>query len=318
MIHPKLPNYRLIALVGKGSSGLVYKAFYKPERRVVAVKVLKLEASRNQQARFVREVKAISQLRHPNIIEIFDVGLRGEVLYYSMPYIEGNTLRRHLRKAEPPLEAVVAVLAKVARALDYAHEKGFVHRDVKPQNILIAKDGEPFLIDFGFAKKSEGDFLVTRIGATVGSPMYMAPEQASGRLRLLGPKTDVYALGTILYLVLTGTLPHPADQPAMAIVRSILTVVPQAPRSINPSAPAPLEAVCMRAMEKTLEDRYSSAAAFADDLESWLEGSQLSDLVALGPPPSWSSTSLKAVTSSELRWWPRLWARLRRWLRGAS
>ncbi len=312
--HPRLPaDYQLLALVGKGSSGLIYKALYRPEKQIVAVKVLNREASRSQRARFLREIKAISALRHPNIVRIFDVDLSDEACFYSMQYVDGVTLRKYLKQNPQNLRGAVRILATVARALHYAHGKGFLHRDIKPQNILVAKDGTPLLIDFGFAKRRAGDELVTRIGVTVGSPMYMAPEQAAGLHKKLCPQTDVYALGTILYLALTGRLPFAENPNKMAVVRAIQTTIPPEPRTLNPDAPEPLEAVCMRAMEKLIEGRYPTAEGFAEDLERWLQGSGLVELVKKGPPLSWSSTRLKALTPAEVSWWGRLLARIKGW-----
>ncbi len=272
------PDYKFLKLVGKGASGHIYKAIWKPYNKIVAVKVLNTEASKNQRARFLREVKAIARLMHPNIVQIFEVDI-SNACYYSMQYIEGQTLGPVIKSSEYSLREKVRFLEQVAKALHYAHGEGFMHRDVKPQNILVSKDGKPYLIDFGFAKNKHQDVLVTKDGTTVGTPLYMAPEQALGRQDMLGPQTDVYALGTILYQILTRRLPY-RKKSMIEIIRAIVYETPAAPRTLDESVPEALEAVCMRAMEKSLQKRYSSAAAFADDLDLWVRGSSLEHLTA--------------------------------------
>lgn len=270
------PDYRFLKLVGKGASGHIYKAIWKPYNKMVAVKVLNTKASKNQRARFLREVKAIARLMHPNIVKIYEVDI-SNACYYSMQYIDGCTLDPVIKSAKYNIRAKVKLLVKVAKALHYAHGEGFIHRDIKPQNILVSRKGKPLLIDFGFAKNKANDVLVTKEGTTVGTPLYMAPEQALGRQNLLGPQTDVYALGTILYQILAGRLPH-NKKSMIEIIRAIVYETPPAPRTLNPEVPAALEAVCMKALEKSLETRYRSAGSFADDLDQWVRGSKLEHL----------------------------------------
>ena len=270
-------DYELLGELGRGGMGVVYKARQKSLDRLVAVKmILRGElASPVDQARFHAEAEAAARLDHPGIVPVYEVGEQAGQPYFVMKLVEGATLARRL--AEGPLSPreTTTMLAEVARAIDYAHQRGVLHRDLKPSNILIDGEGRPHVTDFGLAKRVSADGSLTRSGAVLGTPCYMAPEQAAGNRGQMGPATDVYSLGTILYQTLTGRPPFQAAT-AVDTVLLVLEQEPLPPRLLNPRADRDLEMISLRCLQKPPELRYASAAGLAADLEAYLAGEPVS------------------------------------------
>jgi WD40 repeat protein len=265
----ELGRFRLLEVLGQGSSGTVYKAYDPVLERAVALKVPKLAADDPAQAeRFLAEAKAAARLRHPNIVTVHDTGQAGPACYIVSEFIEGVPLSVRLERGRPALKLAVRWVRDLARALAYAHGQGIVHRDVKPANIMIDRTSRPLLTDFGLARRLDA-------GAdggqedVAGTPAYMAPEQARGDPDRVGPRSDLYALGAILYELLTGKRPHGgAARPVLARLRAGQPPVP--PRRLDPAVPRALEAVCLRALAARPGDRYPGAADLAGDLQRWL------------------------------------------------
>jgi serine/threonine-protein kinase len=221
----------------------------------------------NFMRRFQREAKAVAQLSHPNIVPIHNYGEQGEFAYIAMQYVEGGTLKHERDKQLEPVQAL-RLLLPVIRALDYAHERGIVHRDIKPGNILLNDDGWPLLADFGLARMAEASVKLTGTGVGVGTPMYMSPEQGQGLD--VDRRTDIYSLGIVLYELLTGDVPFKADTPMAVVVKHMTAAMPM-PREVNPEIPKELEQIILKATAKNPEDRYQTATAMAAALEEALE-----------------------------------------------
>lgn len=266
-------DYRLLQELGRGGMGVVYKAVQKSLGRPVAIKMLLRRdlASPTDIQRFRSEAEAAAQLDHPGIVSVYEVGEWDGHPFYSMRYIEGTTLGRRL--AEGPLQPreAAGLLAVVADAIDAAHAKGVLHRDLKPSNILIDRDGRPHVSDFGLAKRIEADMSVTHTGAILGTPCYMAPEQAAGSRGDVGTTSDVWSLGAILYQMLTGRPPFQAASP-MDTLLAVLETDPPMPRLVNASVNRDLEMIALKSLQKPQELRYASAGALAADLRSFLAG----------------------------------------------
>lgn len=266
-------DYELLAELARGGMGLVYEARHVPLNRRVAVKLLAGGdlASPRFQERFRTEAAAVAALDHPNIVPVYEIGEVSGQPFFSMRLMEGGTLAARVARAGGPLpnrEAAVLV-AKVARAVHYAHQRGVLHRDLKPGNVLLDSRGEPRLADFGVAKLLEQDSTVTHTQGLLGTPAYMAPEQAAGRGHDLTTAADVYGLGAILYELIAGRPPF-AGGTTLETIRHVLEREPKRPRLENPAADRDLEVICLKCLEKTPERRYSSADALAEDLERWL------------------------------------------------
>src|SRR5262249_44912508 len=219
----------------------------------------------NERERFRREAEAVAALRHPNVVQVYDVGDADGRPYFTMELMEGGSLARKLSGAPQPARRTAALLATLAGAVQAAHEAGVVHRDLKPGNVLLTADGTPKVADFGLARRLDSDEHLTLSGAIIGTPSYTAPEQARGDRGVVGPRTDVYALGAILYECLTGRPPFHAGTPA-ATLQPVVADEPVNPRRLNPSVPRDLETVCLKCLHKEPQKRYASAAELADDL----------------------------------------------------
>ena len=265
-------DYEILMEIARGGMGIVYKARQVSLNRIVAVKVILSGelASETEVKRFYKEAEAAANLQHPNIVAIHEVGEQGRH-YFSMDYVEGADLGQHLRQGPMDPRQAAAVLKKVTEAVAYAHMQGTLHRDLKPSNILLDGNGEPRVTDFGLAKRSADREGATLSGTVLGTPAYMAPEQAAGRLDKIDGRTDVYGLGAVLYAMLTGKAPF-AGETALAVMREVTDSPPTAPSKLNPKVPVALEVICLKCLEKNPENRYASAIDLAADLSRFLHG----------------------------------------------
>jgi serine/threonine-protein kinase len=270
---PPIPGYEVQALLGRGGMGVVYKAWHRRLNRPVALKMLLAGAYAQPQEleRFLREAEAIAGLRHPNIVQVHDVGDVAGRPYFTMEYVEGGSLAEKIAGTPQPAREAAALVAAVAEAIQAAHHSGLVHRDVKPSNILLNAEGTPKVTDFGLARRLEGADGLTLSGAPLGTPSYMAPEQARGQKGAIGPATDVYALGAVLYELLTGRPPFRAET-ASATLHQVLEEEPVPPARLNPQASRDLETICLKCLQKEPSRRYASAQALADDLHRFQRG----------------------------------------------
>jgi serine/threonine-protein kinase len=275
----RIGSYEILGVLGRGGMGVVYKAHQPSLKRTVALKmILDAAAEPTALARFKAEAEAVAQLQHANIVQIYEIGEHEGRPYLSLEYVDGGTLAKRLARMLPMPREAAQLVEMLARAMHAAHQRGIVHRDLKPGNVLLTADGMPKISDFGLAKQTRdqasGESPMTRTGDVLGTPSYMAPEQAAGQTRLVGPATDVYALGVILYEMLTGKTPFGADT-AVAAIRRLLTEEPVRPSRIQPYVPRDLETICLTCLEKKPQRRYASAEALADDLRAFLAGDNI-------------------------------------------
>ena len=293
-------RFQLRSVVGQGGFGTVYRAYDPVLDREVALKVPRFVACEPEQIkRFLTEAKAAARLRHPNIVAVFDCGEVEGMYYIAAEFVPGEPLSTRLARERPTFAQVARWVRDLASALAYAHGEGIVHRDIKPANIMIDRRLRPQLTDFGLAKlRAEGaahtsrkralgaapageTASMTATGAILGTPAYMAPEQARGEGKAVGPHSDQYSLGAVLYELLTGRRPFAEVQPTQgafpleAVLRKIATTAPAPLRLLRPEIPQDLEAICLKAMAKEPKDRYADAGELASDLELWLKGALL-------------------------------------------
>jgi hypothetical protein len=274
---PALPGYEVLEEVGRGGMGVVYKARQNVPRRLVALKMILGGdfGETDRLERFRREVAVVARLQHANVVQIHEVGEHHGRPYFTMEYVEGGTLARHLAgRPQAPAEAA-ALVEQLARAVQHAHAKGIVHRDLKPSNVLLAA-GIPKITDFGLAKLLEGATTIaagpqTQSGAILGTPSYMAPEQAAGKSKQIGSAVDVYALGAILYECLTGQPPFQGPTALDTLMR-VTMEEPAPPRRLRPETPRDLEVICLKCLRKEPGKRYATAGELADDLRRFLDG----------------------------------------------
>src|SRR5438094_316394 len=268
----ELGDYELLEEVGRGGQGVVFRARQKSLNRTVALKVISLGqwASQAHLKRFRREAEAAASLDHPSIVPIYEVGERGGACYFSMKFVEGGQLDEVVKREPMPIRHAVELIAKVARTVHYAHEHGILHRDIKPGNVLLDQNGEPHLTDFGLARLLETESTITRTLEVMGTPSYMAPEQAAGETTKLNKATDIYGLGAVFYQLLTGHPPF-AGGTSWETIRLLLDTEPRQPRLWNRKISRDLSTICLKCLEKDPQRRYSSALALAEDLEHWLK-----------------------------------------------
>jgi serine/threonine-protein kinase len=265
-------DYELLEQIGRGGQGVVFRARQKGLNRIVALKVIGLGhwATKAHLKRFRLEAEAAAKLDHPGIVPIHEVGERNGSCYFSMKLVEGGQLDQVATREPMPIRRAVELIAKVARTVHYAHEHGILHRDIKPGNILLDQKGEPHLTDFGLARLVESESTVTRTMEVLGTPSYMAPEQAVGNNAAITSVTDVYGLGAVLYQLLTGQPPF-AGGTTYETIRLLCDTEPRNPRFLNPKIDRDLSTISLKCLEKDPKRRYSSALALAEDLERWLK-----------------------------------------------
>ena len=270
-------DYELLEEIGRGGQGVVYRAHQKSLNRTVALKVIGLGpwATEAYLKRFRREAEAAASLDHPFIVPIHEIGERDGCCYFSMNFIEGGKLDEVARRTPMSIRQAAELIAKLARTVHYAHEHRILHRDIKPGNVLVDTHGEPHLADFGLAQLVEAENTVTRTLEVMGTPSYMAPEQAAGEHTKVSKATDVYGLGAVLYQLLTGHPPF-AGGTSYETIRLLLETEPRQPRLLNPKIDRELSTICLKCLEKDPKRRYPSALALAEDAEHWLRHEPIS------------------------------------------
>jgi serine/threonine-protein kinase len=264
-------DYALLEEIGRGGQGVVYRAYQKSLHRTVALKVIGLGpwTTEAHLKRFRREAEAAARLENPCIVPVYEVGERDGSCYFSMKFVEGGRLDDAVKRTPMTIRRAAELIAKLARTVHYAHEHGVLHRDIKPGNILLDAQGEPLLTDFGLAGLVEAESTITRTLEMMGTPSYMAPEQAAGEPTKVNKATDIYGLGAVLYELLTDHPPF-AGGTSYQTIRLLLDTEPRQPRLWNPKISRELSTICLKCLEKDPKRRYSSALALAEDLEHWL------------------------------------------------
>ncbi len=270
---PKIADHQVLEVLGYGGMGVVYKAWHLRLHRPVAVKMLLAGpfARQKELERFVREAQAAAGLNHPNIVQIYEVGNVEGRPYFTMEFVEGGSLAQKLAGVPQPVREAAALTSTLAETVQVAHQRGIIHRDLKPANVLLTVEGIPKIADFGLARRMEDAAAATQSGAPLGTPSYMAPEQAGGKTSAIGPAVDVYALGAILYEQLTGRPPFRGESGAET-VQQVLLREPVPPSRLNPAVQRDLEIICLKCLRKEPENRYASATALSNDLTCFLEG----------------------------------------------
>ncbi len=271
-VPEKIGRFEVEKRLGAGAFGQVYRARDPLLDREIALKVPHASTlqSETHRARVLTEAKAAAQLRHPNIVPVYEAGRDGDTYYIASAFIEGQTLEDAIDQQRPDFRQAAKLVMDLAGALDYAHELGVVHRDVKPANIMLDRKGNPLLMDFGLARLETAESNLTHDGTVLGTPSYMPPEQAAGRLELVGPASDQYSLGVVLYELLCGSTPF-SGPPAM-VISLVIHQEPPSPRVENAAVPKDLETICLKAMSKKRDHRYAGCQAMAEDLRRWLAG----------------------------------------------
>jgi tRNA A-37 threonylcarbamoyl transferase component Bud32 len=270
---PAVPGYEILGVLGRGGMGVVYKARHLKLKRLVALKMILAgsHAGPEEIARFRLEAEAVGRLQHQNIVQIFEVSEHDGFAYLSLEYCEGGSLAKGLDGTPRPPRLAAHLVEKLATAMHAAHQRGIVHRDLKPGNVLLTADGQPKIADFGLAKDMDDSAGQTASGAILGTPSYMAPEQAGGRSKQITPAVDVYALGAMLYELLTGRPPFRGLTPLDTMMQ-VLSVEPVPPSRLQPKIPRDLEALCLKCLAKDPRKRYRTTARLAADLQRFSRG----------------------------------------------
>jgi serine/threonine-protein kinase len=265
MIGQTFGPYKITEQIGEGGMAVVYKGYQQSLNRYVAIKVLRTELAQDQEfvTRFRREALAVAELSHPNILHVYDAGFAQGVYYIVMAYVEAGSLKDMVSQGPMDIEYANSIAAQLADALHHAHQRGLIHRDVKPNNVLMSRDGRPLLTDFGIAKALHESAGLTRTGMSIGTPEYMAPEQIQGQK--VDGRTDIYALGIVLYEMLVGWAPFGATTPVAALYKQVNEPPPPL-RQANINVPTWLEAVVNKALAKSPAERYQNASDFAEAL----------------------------------------------------
>ncbi len=267
------PGYEVLSKLGRGGMAVVYQACHTALQRRVALKMVLAgaHAGPSEQRRFRTEAEAIARLQHPHIVQIYDIGERDGLPYLALEYVDGGSLAGKLNGVPRPPQDAARLVETLARAVHYAHQRGVVHRDLKPGNILLTADGTPKVADFGLARLLDQAGGPTASGAVLGTPNYMAPEQARGRGKEAGPAADIYALGAILYELLTGRPPFRASTPLDTILQ-VISAEPVPPSQVRSTVPCDLETVCLKCLQKEPAQRYGTPQELADDLQRFCAG----------------------------------------------
>src|SRR5262245_45196275 len=272
----RVGEYEILGRLGHGGMGVVYKARHARLDRLVALKMIisGAHAGPMDLARFHTESRVIARLHHPNIVQLYEAGEHQGLPYFCLEYVEGESLAKRLGGQPQPARDAAQLIETLARAMAVAHGHAVVHRDRKPANILFTSNGVPKVVDFGLAKRLEADSSITHTGSLMGTPSYMAPEQARGDNKAITALTDVYALGAILYECLTGRPPFIGKTP-MKTAMKVLNKDAMPPTRLIPGLPRDLETICLKCLDKEPERRYSSALALAEDLHRFLAGESI-------------------------------------------
>jgi tetratricopeptide (TPR) repeat protein/tRNA A-37 threonylcarbamoyl transferase component Bud32 len=286
--RPNVPGYELLSELGRGGMGIVYKAVHTKLHRVVALKMVLAGAHANpdQLARFATEAEAVAALQHPNIVQIYEIGEQNGLPFFSLEFVDGQPLDKRLAgKPQPPREAA-KLMEPIARAMYFAHERGIVHRDLKPANVLLTRDSVPKVTDFGLAKKLESDSSQTKDGTLMGTPSYMAPEQAAGHVQQIGPASDIHSLGAMLYEMLVGRPPYLGATPLETMLQVKLNE-PVPPRKLMPKLSRDIETICLKCLQKEPSRRYDNAGELADDLARFQKGEPIHARPISKPERAW-------------------------------
>lgn len=272
VLNGKIGRYEILREIARGGMGVVYKAYDPQLDRMVAVKLIKSGefADREQIQRFQTEARAAAQLHHSGIVPVYEVGQQDSLNFLVMEFVEGKSLSQEVADAPLNPQSAARFMQQVAEAVQFAHDRGIIHRDLKPQNILLASDGRPRILDFGLAKRQQHDSSLTETGQILGTPSYMSPEQAQGKTDQVGRHSDVYSLGATLYYLLTGRPPFRGESQFETITQ-VVHREPVAPRRFNAAIPRDLETICLKCLQKQPGQRYASAQAVSDDLASFLQ-----------------------------------------------
>ncbi|MCA9041652.1 MAG: serine/threonine protein kinase, partial [Planctomycetaceae bacterium] len=258
---PEIPGFRLISILGQGGMGCVYLTQHLDLERLVAIKVVAAAGAASPAlfSRFREESRAVAAVTHPGVCQIYEASETNGLPYLAMEYIEGVTLSESLREQLPSPTQTAKVILAISEAIEACHRAGILHRDLKPSNVMRDRDGNIKVMDFGLAKRLHGgDEHKTQTGEIIGTPSYMAPEQASGVVKQFSPATDVYAIGAILYELLTGRPPFQTPD-LMQTIMMVLTEEPVSPRKLQPRVPVDLETICLKCLDKKPQKRYESA-----------------------------------------------------------